>query len=146
MVSLPTDPTKLMESLKNMGYETRVVRVISYEHGYRNSTVNVELSAEHDGYYKPHFVMPDNNTNQLPSDVKKLIIHKRNVTVVLTNGDKATSKCSRKDTFDPYVGFCIAYYKCKHDGNHKFKKALDTCIASAKRKGYAQAIWNNRMA
>jgi|ERR1035437_2086972 hypothetical protein len=80
----------------------------------------------------------------LPSDVNKVIINNRNVTVILTNKDKGTSVCDKKDTFDPYVGFCIAYYKAKNKSNFKLKTALQGCILNADKKGYKQAILNNR--
>lgn len=80
----------------------------------------------------------------MPKDVKRVIIRKRNVTVELTDGKKGTAKCDEIDAFDPYVGFCIAYFKAHNKGNHRLKQALCACIQRADKKGYKNAILNNR--
>ena len=82
------------------------------------------------------------NQNILPKDVRRVIINNRSVTVILTNDNKGTSNCSEVDEFDPYVGFCIAYYKAKNKKNYELKKALKGCIENAMKKGYKQAILN----
>jgi len=79
----------------------------------------------------------------LPHDIKRVIVQNKAVIVILRNGDKGISTCSQDDTFDPYVGFTIAYYKAKQSKNYKLKQALNRCVENAKKKGYKQAILNN---
>jgi hypothetical protein len=86
----------------------------------------------------------EKNQNILPKDVQRVIINNRSVTVILTNNNKGTSSCSEADEFDPYVGFCIAYYKAKNKKNYELKKALNGCVDNAKKKGYKQAILNGK--
>lgn len=80
--------------------------------------------------------------NNLPYDVKKVIMRDGKVVVVLRNGSKGVSNCSYNDEYDPYVGFCIAYYKAKNNKNFELKKTLKGCVENAKKKGYKQAILN----
>lgn len=84
--------------------------------------------------------------NPLPRDVKQVFIREKDraVTVELTNGTKGTSICSKYDTFDPYVGYTIAYDKAKNAGRYQLKKSLDSCVKSAAKKGYKVAIMQNR--
>jgi hypothetical protein len=81
--------------------------------------------------------------DMLPYDVEKVIIQDKSVTVLLRNGKKGNSTCSENDTFDPYVGFTIAYYKARQNKNFRLKQALKGCVENAKKKGYKQAILNN---
>lgn len=85
----------------------------------------------------------EQRVDSLPVDVKNVIINGKTVIVTLLNDSKGVSKCGFGDTFDPYVGFVLAYYKAKKDRNGSLKKVLDSCISSAKRKGYKQAILKN---
>lgn len=93
--------------------------------------------------------MPKSN-QKLPKDVAQVFIDEKNnaVTVELSNGNKATAKCSQGDTFDAYVGFCIAYNKVKFGGKnggvYDIKKMFDSCMKSANKKGYKVAILKNR--
>jgi hypothetical protein len=79
----------------------------------------------------------------LPSDVKDVIINDNSVIVNLTNGKKGVSTQSPEDHFDPFVGFCIAYYKAKNIKVFRLKEALDGCDSAARKKGYKQAILKN---
>lgn len=88
----------------------------------------------------------DKKNMLMPADVKRVIIHGEVVVVELTTGKKGVGKCDRNDTFDPYVGFCIAYYKAKNKSNYKLKTALELCIERAYMKGYKHAILNNKAA
>ena len=81
--------------------------------------------------------------DMLPYDVEKVFIQDKSVTVLLKNGKKGTSTCSSDDTFDPYVGFTIAYYRAKQSKSFRLKQALKGCVENAKKKGYKQAILNN---
>lgn len=81
--------------------------------------------------------------NSLPSDVKEVIINDTTVIVELTDGTKGIAKCGCMDTFDPYVGFCIAYYKTKNNKNFELKTKLQSCIENANKRGYKVAILKN---
>jgi uncharacterized protein YkvS len=80
----------------------------------------------------------------MPEDVKKVYFNENNVTVELKDGRKGTAVCQTVDNFDPYPGFCMAYYKSKNSKNFKLKKAFEACIENAKKKGYKTAIFVNR--
>lgn len=79
----------------------------------------------------------------LPSDVKSVVINNTTVIVYLCDGRKGKANCGYMDTFDPYVGFVLAYHRCKHNKNFELKNVLKSCIDSAQRKGYKQAILKN---
>ena len=81
--------------------------------------------------------------DSLPSDVKEVIINDTIVVVELIGGAKGVAKCGHMDLFDPYVGFCIAYYKAKYGKNFELKERLQSCIDSANKKGYKTAILKN---
>jgi hypothetical protein len=81
--------------------------------------------------------------DSLPSDVKEVIINDTTVIVELIGGAKGVAKCGHMDLFDPYVGFCIAYYKAKNGKNFELKTRLESCIESANKKGYKTAILKN---
>jgi len=81
--------------------------------------------------------------DSLPSDVKEVIINDTIVVVELIGGAKGVAKCGHMDLFDPYVGFCIAYYKAKYGKNFELKMRLESCIESANKKGYKTAILKN---
>lgn len=81
--------------------------------------------------------------DSLPTDVDRVIINGTTVIVYLRDGSKGKAHCDYMDTFDPYVGFVLAYHKCKNGKNGSLKNVLDSCIKSAKRKGYKQAILKN---
>jgi hypothetical protein len=83
------------------------------------------------------------NMETLPYDVSKVFINNKNVTVILKNGSKGIAQCSKDDTFDAYIGFCLAYYKAHNSKNYELKKSLKGCIEYADKKGYKQAILNN---
>lgn len=91
--------------------------------------------------YKAIWGKEENNI--LPYDVEKVFIQDKSVTVLLRNGKKGNSICSSDDTFDPYVGFTIAYYRAKQSKSFRLKQALKGCVENAKKKGYKQAILNN---
>lgn len=78
--------------------------------------------------------------NVLPPDVKNVYVHNKSVVVELFNGHKGVSTVAENDVFDPFVGFCISYFKAKNKGSFDLKKALDNCVENAKKKGYDQAI------
>ena len=81
--------------------------------------------------------------DSLPEDVDKVVIKDTTVIVYLFNGNKGKSSCDYMDVFDPYVGFVLAYYKAKNAKNFELKRVLKSCIDSARRKGYKQAILKN---
>ena len=85
----------------------------------------------------------NSKNNSLPNDVKSVIINNNNVVVSLKNGKKGVAVKSSEDNFDPFVGFCIAYYKAKNTRVFNLKKSLGNCINSAKKKGYKQSILKN---
>jgi hypothetical protein len=91
--------------------------------------------------FKNTFIRP--RISELPSDVKQVIFNNKNTVVILNNGIKGVAKCSPADEFDPYVGFVLAYYKAKNKKNHKLHEIFDSCITTANKKGYAQAILKN---
>jgi hypothetical protein len=83
------------------------------------------------------------DVDYLPADVEKVIMNGYAVVVYLMNGNKGVSQCDDVDTYDPYVGFCIAYYRAKYGKNYELKNTLKSCIESAKRKGYKIAVLKN---
>jgi hypothetical protein len=85
----------------------------------------------------------DNLVNSLPKDVEKVVINGTTVVVYLQDGSKGKANCDYMDAFDPYVGFVLAYYKAKNGKNFALKGVLKSCIDSAQRKGYKQAILKN---
>lgn len=85
-----------------------------------------------------------NRLDFLPKDVDEVVIHNNNVTVKFSDGLSSTAKWNKKDEFDPYIGFCIAYYKGHHIKSFKLKQVLKSCIRSASQKGYKQAILKNK--
>ena len=82
----------------------------------------------------------NNNRDFIPDDVEKIIMNKKNVTVILKNGNKSSAKIADKDDYDEFVGFSIAYYKAKNDKVFKLKQVLHNCRLNAEKKGYKQAI------
>lgn len=80
---------------------------------------------------------------ELPSDVKQVIFNEKNTVVMLNNGKKGVAKCSPADEFDPYIGYCIALNKARNKKTHNLHEIFNSCIASAQKKGYAQAILKN---
>ncbi|MFW5891378.1 MAG: hypothetical protein ACOCUI_04085 [bacterium] len=90
------------------------------------------------------YLIHNDKKKLMPVDVEKVYIHNENVTVELVNGKKGTATHHEPDVFDPYIGFCIAYYKAHNSGNFKLKKALNNCIKSADKKGYKTAILKNK--
>ena len=101
-----------------------------------NKKIKKEVVPMNKPSFKPSFLMPE--------DVKAVFFNDNNVTVELKDGRKGTATCQPTDNFDPYPGFCMAYFKAKFTSNFKLKKAFDNCISSAKKKGYKTAILLNR--
>jgi hypothetical protein len=85
----------------------------------------------------------EHKVDSLPSDVEKVIINGATVVVYLRDKSKGNANCAYMDVFDPYVGFVLAYYKAKNNKNFALKKVLKSCVDSAQRKGYKQAILKN---
>jgi hypothetical protein len=81
--------------------------------------------------------------DSLPADVQNVMVNGTTVIVTLTDGIKGVAKCGYMDEFDPYVGFVLAYHKCKNGKNGSLKKVLEGCIKSADKKGYKLAILKN---
>jgi hypothetical protein len=79
----------------------------------------------------------------LPVDVDRVIINGTTVIVYLRDGNKGKANCDYMDTFDPYVGFVLAYYKSKNGKNFELKNVFKSCVESAQKKGYRQAILKN---
>jgi hypothetical protein len=81
--------------------------------------------------------------NSLPEDVDKVVIKGRKIVVILLNGQKGIVNCQYGDDFDVLFGFTLAYYKAKYGKCFDLRRVLNSCIDSAKRKGYEQAILKN---
>lgn len=81
--------------------------------------------------------------DSLPPDVDRVVIRDTMVIVYLRDGSRGKANCDYMDTFDPYVGFVMAYYKAKNGKNFELKNVLKSCIENAKRKDYKQAVLKN---
>ncbi|MFA5423153.1 MAG: hypothetical protein WC374_04790 [Phycisphaerae bacterium] len=97
-------------------------------------------------YFYPYGELPPKTPKKwlMPKDVKRVIMNGRSLVVELTDGKKGVAHCDGKDLYDPYVGFCIAYFNAHNGGKHRLKKALTVCIDRAHKKSYKNAILNNR--
>ena len=73
---------------------------------------------------------------QLSCDIERTHFddEKRKVTVVLRNGNVGRSVCSPEDTYDPYVGFAIAYARAVAGSNTKFREYVNLKMQRQNRK------------
>jgi len=90
-----------------------------------------------------HITNTKSKNDFLPPDVKEIIVNTDSVIVKLFNGKTGVSIVDELDILDPYVGFCIAYYKAHNTKSFRLKEALTGCVNAALRKGYKQAILKN---
>ena len=74
--------------------------------------------------------------NPLSAELEKTFIdqEKGKVTVILKNGNIGRAACSPEDTFDPYVGFAVAYARAVAGSNSKFKNLVDGKLALIAKK------------
>ena len=74
--------------------------------------------------------------NPLSAELEKTFIdqEKGKVTVILKNGNIGRAACSPEDTFDPYVGFAVAYARAVAGSNSKFKNLVDGKLALITKK------------
>lgn len=74
--------------------------------------------------------------NPLSAELEKTFIdqEKGKVTVILKNGNIGRATCSPEDTFDPYVGFAVAYARAVAGSNSKFKNLVDGKLALIAKK------------
>lgn len=71
---------------------------------------------------------------QLSCDIQKVYFseEKGSVTVILRNGNEGKAKCSPEDTYDPYVGFAVAYARAVAGSTTKLRKYIDTRLYGRK--------------
>jgi hypothetical protein len=111
-----------------------------------NYIINNVVKANNTGElikYLNKFTGKSKKVKSLPNDVQQVVFNSGNVVVYLTNGNKGVAQLGEHDVYDPYIGFIIAYYKSKNGRNFELKKTLESCVMSATRKGYKQAILKN---
>lgn len=129
--------------------------VIGYDMciGAHSNTLQVSLNVNKllEGQEMPVYYFEEDRNKKVEKDrsddfeIKSFIktVHinksKRTVTVVLKNGSIGISRCHDTDTFDAYIGFCVALTYALFPSRTATIKYVDECIDKNNAKATARA-------